>query len=240
MPRFPISTDQITNNQATITGTDYRHISKVLRLKPGDDITLFDTESREHYGTIGEVGKNIIVVNIHESKVVNRDSSIDITLLQGVPKADKMDYIIEKATELGVKRIVPVITERSQVRDRDRRDRWERIAVEASKQCGRTKPTIIENTLLFDKAVNTYNNSELAIILHVNSEVSAKNYIKNSLQAPQNIILFVGPEGGFTDNEVLISKEMGFIVLGLGPRVLRTETASISVLSILQFHYGDM
>ncbi len=157
-----------------------------------------------------------------------------------MPKADKMDYIIEKATELGVHRIVPVITERSQIRDRDRLKRWERIALEASKQCGRTKPAIIENTLNFDDAINIHKDRELPLILQVNAEVSAKSYIKNSLQAPQNIVLFVGPEGGFTDNEVLLGKEMGFIVLGLGPRVLRTETASISVLSILQFHYGDM
>ncbi len=240
MPRFPISTDQINSNEAIVRGNDYKHIVKVLRLKPGDDITLFDTDSMEYYGKISEINKKEIVIEITESKIVNTESPIEITLLQGLPKADKMDYIIEKATELGVHRIVPVITERSQIRDRDRKKRWDRIALEASKQCGRTKPAIIENTLDFNDAIKLYNTSELAIILQVNSEVSAKNYIKNSLQAPSNIVLFVGPEGGFTDNEVLLGKEMGFISLGLGPRVLRTETASLSVLSVLQFHYGDL
>lgn len=151
-----------------------------------------------------------------------------------------MDYILEKATELGVRRIVPVITQRSQVGERDRKKRWERIAVEASKQCGRTKPTCIENTLNFHEATKEYAKSELAIILHADCEDTVKNYLKNSLQAPQNIILFVRPEGGFTEKEVLFGKEMGFISLGLGPRILRTETASITVLSVLQFHYGDL
>ncbi len=240
MPRFPISKDQISNNEATVSGADYKHIVKVLRLKAGDSITLFDDNSMEYYGVIKEIGKKDILIDIGDRKRVKTESPIEITLLQGVPRIDKMDYIIEKATELGVSRIVPVICERTQMRDRDRGKRWERIALESSKQCGRTKPTIIENTLDFKNAVKIHSECELSVILQVNSEDSTKDYIKNSLQAPHNIVLFVGPEGGFTDNEVLLGKEMGFIVLGLGPRVLRTETASISVLSILQFHYGDM
>ena len=240
MPRFPISENQINNNEAIITGTDYKHIVKVLRLKTGDQITLFDTNATEHYGKIREISKREILIDILQSKKVKTDSPIEITLLQGLPKGDKMDYIIEKATELGVHRIVPVITDRSQVGERDRKKRWERIALESSKQCGRTKPPLIENTLNFKEAAKDYAKSELAIILHVNYEVSAKNYIKNSLQTPQDIILFIGPEGGFTEKEVLLGNEMGFISLGLGPRILRTETASITVLSVLQFHYGDL
>ena len=240
MPRFPITTDQINENEAIVTGNDYKHIVKVLRLKPGDDITLFDNNSTEYYGNIREINKKEIMVEISESKIVNTESPIEITLLQGLPKADKMDYIIEKATELGVHRVVPVITERSQIRERDRKKRWDRIALEASKQCGRTKPAIVENTLNFDDAAKLYSKGELAVILQVNSQISVKDYIKKSLQAPQNIVLFIGPEGGFTDNEVLLGNEMGFISLGLGPRVLRTETASLSVLSVFQFHYGDL
>lgn len=240
MPRFPIDKQQINNSQAHISGTDYKHIVKVLRLKTGDEITLFDSNSTEYHGKIKEITKRDISVDIERVEQVNTESPIEITLLQGLPKGDKMDYIIEKATELGVSRIVPVITSRSQIRERDRQKRWERIALEATKQCGRVKPSVIENALEFENAIKSYGKKGLAIILHVNCEVSAKTYIKNSLQAPQNIVLFVGPEGGFTDNEVLLGNKMGFISLGLGPRVLRTETASIAVLSVLQFHYGDL
>ena len=240
MPRFPIAENQINNNEAVITGPDYKHIVKVLRLGAGDQITLFDTSSTEYYGKIREIGKRDIFIEILQSKKVNTDSPIEITLLQGLPKGDKMDYIIEKATELGVSRIVPVITQRSQVGERDRKKRWERIAVEASKQCGRTKPTLIENTLNFDEAIKNYAQRELAVMLHVDCEDTVKNHLKKSLQTPQDIIIFIGPEGGFSENEVLFGIEWGFISLGLGPRILRTETASITVLSVLQFHYGDL
>jgi 16S rRNA (uracil1498-N3)-methyltransferase len=240
MPRFPVRENQINYDKAVITGSDFKHIVKVLRLKAGDEIILFDANSTEYYGKIREIGKIDIIVDIQRRQIVKTESPIDITLLQGLPKGDKMDYVIEKATELGVRKVVPVITERSQIRQSDRKTRWESIALEASKQCGRTKPTVIENTLKFEEAIKIYAKSELPIILHVDYEVSAKSYIKNSLQAPQNIVLFVGPEGGFTDNEVILGNKMGFISLGLGPRVLRTETASVAVLSVLQFHYGDL
>lgn len=240
MPRFPVDKKSVKDNKAVISGPDQKHVVKVLRLRQGDEITLFDSESNEYYGKISSIGKNELEVNIYKTEKVNRESHLNITLLQGLPKGDKMDYIVEKATELGVSTVVPVITERVQVHSRDRHKRWEKIAVEASKQCGRTKPTVIENTLNFKSALLLCEQSDLKIILHVNTELSVKNHLKNTLQAPQNIILFVGPEGGFMDTEVLLAKEMGFISLGLGPRVLRTETASVSVLSIIQFFYGDL
>lgn len=240
MPRFPVSPQQIDGSKAVISGPDYRHIVKVLRLKPGDAVTLFDTESNEHHGKITEIGSRELVVEIIESRKVERDSPLHITLLQGLPKGDKMDYIVEKATELGVHSIVPVITERSQVRNSGKKSRWERIAVESSKQCGRTNPTIIENTLNFSEALNIRNDGQLAVIFHVDYDVSIKEFLKSSLQFPQNIIVLIGPEGGFSQTEVLLASEMGFTPLGLGPRTLRTETASIAALSIIQFHHGDL
>lgn len=240
MPRFPVSQQQIDGGKAVISGRDYRHMVKVLRLKQGDSVTLFDTESNEHLGKITEIGSRDLVVEIIESRKVERDSPLCITLLQGLPKGDKMDYIVEKATELGVHSIIPVITERSQVRSSEKKSRWERIALEASKQCGRTNPTIIENTLNFSEALNMRNGSDLAIILHVSSKSTIKEFLKKSLQLPKNIIILVGPEGGFSQTEVLLASEMGFTPLGLGPRTLRTETASVAFLSIIQFHHGDL
>ncbi|MEQ9618845.1 MAG: 16S rRNA (uracil(1498)-N(3))-methyltransferase [Deltaproteobacteria bacterium] len=240
MPRFPISEKQINGSKAVIGGADYRHIVKVLRLRTGDPVTLFDDSSFEHYGTIAEIGSRELTVKISETRRVNTDSPIRITLLQGLPRGDRMDYIVEKATELGVHTVVPVITERSQVRTSQKKRRWERIAVEASKQCGRTIPTVIEDTLNFIEALNIYNDNALKIILHVNSEASMKEFLNNSLQFSKNIILFIGPEGGFSETEILLSSELGFTSLGLGPRTLRTETASVAVLSIIQFHHGDL
>lgn len=240
MPRFPVKEKNIVGSEARISGTDYRHIVKVLRLREGDDITLFDECSKEYTGKIRALGSMDVVIDILSSRIVTTESPLEITLLQGLPKGDKMDYIVEKATELGVHRIVPVITERSQTRAADKKNRWERIAVEASKQCGRTKPPVIENTLNFTEAIKYNNDSRLSLIFHVESKCSINDYLKYSLQLPNTIIVLIGPEGGFSEKEVLLACEMGFTSLGLGPRTLRTETASIAVLSIIQFHHGDL
>jgi 16S rRNA (uracil1498-N3)-methyltransferase len=240
MPRFPVDEKSIEGGKATISGADYRHIVKVLRMKEGDAITLFDGNAVEYEGRISRVGSRDIVVDINSSRKATTDSPLCVTLLQGLPKGDKMDYIVEKATELGVHRIVPVITERSQVRSTGKKKRWERIAVEASKQCGRTKPPAIENTINYSEAINYSADNELALILHVGSQVSLKDFLNNTLQHPKNIIVLIGPEGGFSENEVLLASEMGFTSLGLGPRTLRTETAGLAVLSIIQFHHGDL
>lgn len=240
MPRFPVDEKNIDGGKATISGTDYRHIVKVLRMKEGDAITLFDENALEYEGRISHVGRREILVDIHSARKAETDSPLRITLLQGLPKGDKMDFIVEKATELGVHAIVPVVTERSQVRAFDRRRRWERIALESSKQCGRTKPPAVENTLNFSEAIKCNVDYDLAIILHVGSQVSLKDFLSYSLQHPKNIIVLIGPEGGFSENEVLLASEMGFTPLGLGPRTLRTETAGIAVLSIIQFHHGDL
>ena len=240
MPRFPVDEKKIEEGKASLSGTDFKHIVKVLRMKEGDALTLFDGNSLEYDGRISHVGSREVVVNILSSRSVVTDSPLRITLMQGLPKSDKMDYIVEKATELGVHAIVPVITERSQVRTADKKRRWERIAVEASKQCGRTKPPAIENTLNFDEAIKYKDNDGLGLILHVGSQVSLKDFLKYPLQHTKNIIVLIGPEGGFSENEVLLATEMGFTSLGLGPRTLRTETAGIAVLSIIQFQHGDL
>ncbi|MCA9810947.1 MAG: 16S rRNA (uracil(1498)-N(3))-methyltransferase [Candidatus Dadabacteria bacterium] len=240
MPRIPLPSQGIEEDKAVISGADYRHMVKALRLGVGDEVTLFGEDSREYTGVISSVGSRELVVDITGSRLIAADPVIDITILQGLPKGEKMDYIVEKATELGATRIVPVVTERSQVRKTGKHQRWERIALEASKQCGRTKPTVIEDTLEFKEALLLKDKSDLAIILHTESSLSIKEFIRNTLQDAKNIIVLIGPEGGFSQNEVLLAIEMGFTSLGLGPRILRTETASLAVLSIIQFQHGDL
>ena len=240
MPRFPVEEHMISEENVTVTGSDYKHIVKVLRLRVGDEITMFDSSAREYDCVIETVGKREVRAAIKRTRNVSTDPVLNITLMQGLTKGDKMDYIVAKATELGVSRIVPVVTERSQLRGAAKTGRWERIAVSASKQCGRTKPPNIENTLSFQEALNISNNNELLVILHTNTEDKLKDFIKKSLQNTTNIILFIGPEGGFSQEEILLASEIGFLPLGLGPSVLRTETASLAVLSVIQFTYGDL
>ncbi|MGE5446542.1 MAG: 16S rRNA (uracil(1498)-N(3))-methyltransferase [Ignavibacteriales bacterium] len=240
MPRFPVRQSQIKNGQAIISGLDYRHIVKVLRLKVGHEITLFDESGMEHTGAIAAIEKGEIIVAIAESRKAETESNLNITLLQGVPKGNKMDFIIEKATELGVKTIVPVITERSQPRETKKIDRWQRIAIESSKQCGRILPTNIYNLKSFQGAIELNSHDGLRIIFHNQCKYSIRNIINNISQFPVNITLLVGPEGGFSEEEIKTATEKGFIHAGLGPRVFRTETAGIVAIAILQYVCGDI
>ncbi len=240
MPRFPVKQSQIKNGQAVISGSDYRHIVKVLRLNVGHNITLFDESGVEYIGAIAAIEREKIRVAIAESRNVEMESNLNIILLQGIPKGNKMDFIVEKATELGVKTIVPVVTERSQTRNTRKVERWQRIAIESSKQCGRIIIPNIYTLKNFFEVIKLNYSNVLRIILHNKSKYNIKYILNNDLQSFINIILFVGPEGGFSDEEIKIAEENGFIPIRLGPRVFRTETAGIVAISILQYIYGDI
>jgi 16S rRNA (uracil1498-N3)-methyltransferase len=240
MPRFPITPSQIKNEIATITGPDYRHIVNVLRLRPGNDVVLFEEGGVEYEGKITEINRREVKVLIRESRDVEKESRLNITLLQGIPKGDKMDWIVEKSTELGVTTIIPVITERSQVRESRKVQRWQRIADESIKQCGRVKAPNVLQPLTFTATIKLSNNSSLKLILYEQSKHGLRHEFKNITQHIDSITLLVGPEGGFSEAEVELARGEGFISVGLGPRILRTETAGIAALSILQFLFGDI
>lgn len=240
MARFPISNKNISNQEAIITGSDYKHIVKVLRLKPGDEVLLYDETSYEHVGKIVEINKKEIRVEILTSTEVKVESDTKITLLQGIPKGSKMDVIIEKATELGVTAIVPVVTERSQVRETNKALRWQRIATESSKQCGRVTAPTIHEVIGFDDCGIYCRGSDLRLICYEHSKTKLSDYIKNASQPPITVIIFIGPEGGFSESEIYLATEWGFSPIGLGPRILRTETASVVAVALIQHILGDV
>jgi len=240
MPRFPITPGQIKNEIATITGPDYRHIVNVLRLRPGSSLTLFGQDGIEYLGEITEINRREVKVLIKGSGRPETESRLNIILLQGIPKGDKMDWIVEKSTELGVTTIIPVITERSQVKESRKIQRWQRIADESIKQCGRVKAPNILKPLTFNGAIKLCNNSSLKLIFYEKSKNNLRQEFKDITQPINNIRLLIGPEGGFSEAEVELARGEKFIPVGLGPRILRTETASIVALSILQFLFGDI
>ncbi|MGB7292305.1 MAG: 16S rRNA (uracil(1498)-N(3))-methyltransferase [Thermodesulfobacteriota bacterium] len=240
MARFPISNKSISNQEAIITGSDYRHIVKVLRLKPGHEVVLFDETSFEHVGKISEINKTEIRVEILTSTKVNIESDTKITLLQGIPKGSKMDFIIGKATELGVNYIVPVVTERSQVRETNKALRWQRIAIEASKQCRSVTIPNIQDVIRFKDTEIYSHSSGLRLIFYENSRTKLSDYIKTVSQLPTTVIIFIGPEGGFSEFEINLAMEWGFTPVGLGPRTLRTETAAIVAVALIQHILGGI
>lgn len=212
------------------------YISRVLRLNVGAAVQLFDGSGTEYRGELTEVGKKQVAVTLREQMAGLPEPNLHIHLGQGLSRGERMDWAIQKATELGVAEITPVVSERCEVRlNEERADKrlahWRQIAISACEQCGRSViPTIHPPTPLKDWVQLE---AELKLVLHpVAGPLSAH-------QPPATVAFLIGPEGGLTDSEVEQARGSGFQPARLGPRVLRTETAPVVALSIVQQLWGD-
>ncbi|KNY26791.1 16S rRNA (uracil(1498)-N(3))-methyltransferase [Pseudobacteroides cellulosolvens] len=245
MPRFFVKDEEIQNENITISGEDFNHIKNVLRLRQGDSLVISDGNCTDYDVVIDSYESSYVVTRIVGKYKNNNESDIDITLFQGIPKSDKMDMIIQKSVEMGVKRIVPVLTERTVVKINSEKDsknkitRWQRIAQEASKQCNRGIMPTVENPVTFYEAVAKLKRADLSLIPY---EKESGNKLKSVIKGndAKTISVMIGPEGGFSNSEVDLAVENGFVPVTLGPRILRTETAGLSVLSIIMYELGDL
>ncbi len=243
MQKFLIPQKKINGNKAKITGQDAKHITKVLRMRPKDKILFTDGNGRDFISTITEISSQEVMLDITETINSKFESPVQITIFQGMLKDSKMDTLVRHLTELGIYAWTPLLCKRSIPRpDKKRIDsrlkRWEKIAIEALKQCNRsilpkinkpvTFPDIIENCSKFDLKITFWENATLP----VNSLKKNKNIKK--------IGILIGPEGGFSKEETALAEKAGFQTLWLGPRVLRAETASITACSLIQHYFGDI
>ena len=216
------------------------HLTRVLRLEPGAQITLFDGTGGEYQGTLERDGKNWWAkVGSHDP--VERESSLAITLLQGVARGERMDMILQKATELGVTRIVPLLAERSVVKvDEKQRARkqehWQAIAIAACEQCGRNRIPEITAPRSLGDAIAMLPADAARCLLAADGAAPLASLPQ---QAGRHIVLLIGPEGGLADNERKFAHANGFVAYRLGPRILRTETAGLAALATLQALGGD-
>ena len=244
MARFYVPEPEIINGILSIRGDEVKHIRRVLRLKAGDEISVFDGSSREYQGTILEENSFSVAVKIEHFFASKRESSLEITLAQSLLKGEKMDYLVQKATELGVKDIVPFSSSRSVpllegAKKLERHRRWEKIAIEAAKQCGRSILPKIGSLQDYRTALLSAPSDSLRFILWEKEGRRLKEILGRARK--QNRIFFiVGPEGGFSRQEVEEAMEKAFVPVTLGERILRAETASLCLLSILQYEFGDM
>lgn len=217
------------------------HLTRVLRLDAGAPVTLFDGTGGEYAGTLERDGKKVWA-RVDAFDPVERESPVDITLLQGIARGERMDLIVQKATELGVARIVPVFAERSVVKvdakQRDRkREHWQAIAVAACEQCGRNRvPEVGEPRGLGDAAAALPVTSARCLLAADGSETLVAFAARTR---GQPLVLLIGPEGGIADNERQFALANGFAACRLGPRILRTETAGLAALASLQAIAGD-
>ena len=201
---------------------------------------MTDEKGCSYTAQVLSASKREVTIDLTGDYIINTESRLDIILIQGLLKGEKMDFVIQKTTELGVSAIIPVSTERSQLKDTRRHPRWKKIAEEASRQSERAKvPEIFENYSfkeIFD-VPGLISGKGIIFWEQGGEKLSA---VTNKLSPADKIFLLIGPEGGFSEKEVLFASEKGFLIATLGNRILRAETASITAVSILQFALGDL
>lgn len=245
MPRFFVPRENIHAQSAAITGSELEHMRRVLRLRPGDPVTLFDDEGSEHEGVIQSYSGRSAEIKILDSRHPERESSLGVTLAQALGKGEKMDWVVEKATELGVRSIVPFFSSRTVPRldpkkMENRRDRWEKIALSATKQSGRTRIPAILGLIAFGDLARRDWPCELKLVFCEGASLQGLTEIKKENSHPSSVLLVIGPEDGFTHEEASEMTQRGFRSVSLGRRILRTETAALAALSVVQFLWGDL
>jgi 16S rRNA (uracil1498-N3)-methyltransferase len=219
----------------------FRYAGRVLRLRVGDEVVLFDGTGGEFTAVITAVSRRAIVLDVGPHRERDTESPLEINLVQGVSRGERMDLVVQKATELGVQRITPVLTERSVVRlpgdkSERRREHWEKVAQSACEQCGRNVVPVIDEPQPFASWLASSGRSGLQkAVLRPGAEQTLAG-----LPASKRWQLLIGPEGGLAEAELERSIEAGFVPCALGPRVLRTETAAIAALVVLQERFGDL
>jgi 16S rRNA (uracil1498-N3)-methyltransferase len=242
MARFFLRQQHITGNSARITGQELEHLRRVLRLGPGDRVTGFDQSGWEHEAVIRSLTVDSAELEIIRSYPGEKESPVAVTLAVGLIKGDKMDFVVEKATELGVNAIAPftstyTVPKLDAVKAKKRKERWEKIALSAAKQCGRAQIPVIVSLRGFPEMVQQSRPDDVKLLFWEKGRDLTLNGIT---VAPRSILVAVGAEGGFSEAEADLASKHGFKLIGLGPRILRAETAALTALALVQFRWGDL
>lgn len=240
MPRFFV--EDIEGDRLTITGDDARHIGRSLRMKPGEELTLCDTRGTDCLCVIESVSETDVIVQVTQRRKSDTEPTVRVTIYQGYPKGDKLETVIEKAVELGVSRIVPVLTERSVARPDDKSaarklERWQRRALEAAKQCGRGCIPQVEPMISFASLAGRMKEHDLAIFCY---ELGGRPLPQAIGDAPSDVGIFIGPEGGISSAEAKALTDAGAVPVTLGKRILRTETAPLAALTAVMLLTGNL
>jgi len=240
--RLYIAADQLTGDQVTLQGDGHRHLTKVLRARVGDPIGVFDGKGDEIDGRIEAIDKRATTIRLGQRRHIASPPA-QITLLQVLPRPDRMDLIVQKTTELGVTRIVPVLTDRSPMAGKEtsgKLERWATIAREAARQCGRADVPKVDPALDLTHAAQQWRPEPNAVAL-VLWETDTGNAMSDSVPGgARDVRLLVGPEGGLSEQDVTQVQQHGFACVGLGPRILRTETAAIVAVALAQSATGGL
>lgn len=245
MHYFFIEPSSVAGPVVLITGTEVHHIKNVLRLKPGDGLKLFDGTGFEYDAVIISVSAKDVAVEIQRKLKAAFQPGPQIIVAQAFLKEKKMDDLVRKLCELGVAQWIPFFSQRSIARPDAQRltvrsQRWQRIATEAVKQCRRIDTPRIEDALSFHEVLDFSNSCDLKLVFWENETSRLTGEYASEENLPKKIMVMLGPEGGFADQEISMVRDRGFICAGLGPRILRAETATITAVALVQYLFGDM
>lgn len=244
MRKFFINQNIVQGDMVFITGLDYNHIKNVLRMKIGNNIIVNNKSNFEYEVQIISFEDDRVSAKIIRQIEMQSEPSVNLTLFQGIPKGDKMELIIQKAVEIGVKKIIPIITDRVVVKldeksAKKKTERWQKISEEAAKQSRRNAIPEVTLPAKFKDVIQSLDYYDLKILLYENEKKqSIRNIFDKTTNKPKNIAVFIGPEGGLSDEEIEMSKDM--YIASLGPRILRTETAGLVAATIILYHMGEM
>ncbi|MBQ2238540.1 MAG: 16S rRNA (uracil(1498)-N(3))-methyltransferase [Lachnospiraceae bacterium] len=245
MYRFFSLEETFTKETVEITGEDVNHIKNVLRMKIGEEIQISNGNEKEYICTIESMEKDKIIAKIVDVIGMSSELPVKITLFQGLPKGDKVEYIIQKAVELGAHRIVLVDTKRTVVKLDEKKaskkiERYNSIALSAAKQAKRSQVPKVEGVMSLEQALKEADELDEILIPYENAQgISYARQVVKNLKGKESIGVFIGPEGGFAEEEVEKTKNHGAKCITLGKRILRTETAALTALSILMFELEE-
>ncbi len=236
MHRFFVNPSNISDG-ICIDGTDVNHIKNVLRLKCGEEVNVCDGQNNEYLCKISDISPDKVYLDIISKDICKNEPHFSVTLYQGLPKSDKMDYIVQKCVELGIARIVPVAAKRSVVKLKDdakKVSRWQKIASEAAKQCQRGILPEVTGVMSFKEAIADLTKNDLAFMPYENERQTSLRAVLSKKDA-KTIGFFIGPEGGLDETEVDMAEKFDIPTVSLGNRILRTETAPIACLSAVMY-----
>lgn len=240
IPRIFTDSPLAVGSQCQLDDNAANHVGRVLRMQAGQALLLFNGDGQDYHATITEAGKKHVQVAVTEAAENETESSLRVVLAQTLSKGDRMDYAVQKAVEMGVSEIVPLTTERCDVKLKgDREDKrlrhWQQVAISAAEQCGRARVPEIQPVMTVQQWLEHARACDLRLVLHHRTERSL-----NTLEKPSSIALMIGPEGGLTAEEIALAEDNGFLPVALGPRVLRTETAPVAAIALCQWLWGDI
>jgi 16S rRNA (uracil1498-N3)-methyltransferase len=230
-----------TGRDVLLEGTSANHVARVLRLRVADPLTLFDGHGGEYQARVAELRRDSVLVNVGEHRATERESPLHISLAQGISRGERMDWVVQKATELGVTRIAPLFTERSVVHLDDKQasrkiQHWRSIAISACEQCGRNRIPQIDPPVGVFELLERHPRDVPGVLL----SPDATRRIDPTMLAGKVVTVLIGPEGGLSEVEQETALRRGFMGLRMGPRILRTETAAVCALTLLQQTFGDL